>query len=154
MAADGGLYLGGDPMLELLCRRKLRGENEGVKARLVDDGFVWVSLNTVTNHYGILFPNWVVICHPILSSSSTCAFKAFIANAPQQRGRGLSPSYQLSYAEGYPPFRHPLLPGNLTERIVHPGQHGVPFRYPILTRLNNVSIQLAMALYSMINWHS
>ena len=45
-------------------------------------------------------------------------------------------------------------PGNLTERIVHPGRHGVPFRYPILTRLNNVSIQLAMTLYSMINWHS
>ena len=51
-------------------------------------------------------------------------------------------------------FVIPFYPGNLTERIVHPGQHGVPFRYPILTRLNNVSIQLAMTLYSMINWHS
>ena len=53
-----------------------------------------------------------------------------------------------------PRFVIPFYPGNLTERIVHPGQHGVPFRYPILTRLNNVSIQLAMTLYSMINWHS
>ena len=94
VAADGGLYLGGDPMLEYLRLRQLGGENEGVEGRLVDDGLVWVSLNTVTNRYGILFPNWVVICHPILSSSSTCAFKAFIANAPQQRGRGLSPSCQ------------------------------------------------------------
>ena len=42
------------------------------------------------------------------------------------------------------PFRHPPYPGNLAERIVQSGQHGVTFCYLILTRLNNVSIQLAM----------
>ena len=94
VAADGGLYLGGDQVLEDLRLRQLGGENEGVEARLVDDGLVWVSLNSVVKRDGILFPNWVVICHPALSSSSTCAFRAFIANAPQQRGWGLSPSYQ------------------------------------------------------------
>ena len=94
VAADGGLYLGGDPMLEDLRLRQLGGEYEGVKVRLVDDGLVWVSLNSVTNRYGILFPNWVVTCHPTLFSSSTCAFRAFIANAPQLRGWDLSPSYQ------------------------------------------------------------
>lgn len=45
-----------------------------------------------------------------------------------------------------PRFVIPFYPGNLTERIVHPGQHGVPFRYPILTRLNNVSIILIILL--------
>ena len=110
VAADGGQHLGGDPVLEDLRLRQLGGEDDGVETRLVDNGFVWVPLNSVVKREGILFPNWVVICHPALFSSSTCAFRAFIANAPQQRGRGLSPSYQLSYAEGYPPFRHPLLP--------------------------------------------
>ena len=92
VAADGEQHLGGDPTLELLCRRELRGEDEGVE--IVDNGFVWVSLNTVVKRDGILFPNWVLICHPALSYSSTCAFRAFIANALQQRGWGLSPSYQ------------------------------------------------------------
>ena len=92
VAADGEQHLGGDPTLELLCRRELRGEDEGVE--IVDNGFVWVSLNTVVKRDGILFPNWVLICHPALSYSSTCAFRAFIANAQQQRGWGLSPSYQ------------------------------------------------------------
>ena len=58
VAADGGLYLGGDPVLELLGRRELRGENEGVKARLVDNGFVWVSLNSVVKRDGIFSQTW------------------------------------------------------------------------------------------------
>ena len=94
VATDGGQHLGGDPVLEDLRLRELGGEDDGVETRLVDNGFVWVSLNTVVKRDGILFPNWVLICHPALSSSSTCAFRAFIANAPQQRGWGLSPSYQ------------------------------------------------------------
>ena len=53
MAADGGLYLGGDPVLEDLRLRELRGENEGVKVRLVDDGLVWVFLNSVVKRDGI-----------------------------------------------------------------------------------------------------
>ena len=55
VAADGGQYLGGDPVLEDLRLRQLGGEDEGVEARLVDNGFVWLSLNTVTNRYGILW---------------------------------------------------------------------------------------------------
>ena len=47
-------------------------------------------------------------------------------------------------------FVIPFYPGNLTERLVHPGQHGVPFRYPILTRLNNVSIILLIPVYRII----
>ena len=88
VATDGGQHFGGDPTLEDLRLRELGGEDEGVETRLVDNGFVWVSLNTVVKRDGILFPNWVLICHPILSSSSTCAFRAFIANAPQLRGWG------------------------------------------------------------------
>jgi len=42
------------PVLEDLRLRELGAEDEGVEARLVDDGLVWVSLNTVTNRYGIL----------------------------------------------------------------------------------------------------
>ena len=38
MATDGGQHLGGDPVLELLGRRELGGENERVETRLVDDG--------------------------------------------------------------------------------------------------------------------
>ena len=53
VAADGGLYLGGDPVLEDLRLRELRGDNEEVKARLVDDGLVWVSLNSVVKRDGI-----------------------------------------------------------------------------------------------------
>ena len=53
VAADGGLYLGGDPVLEDLRLRELRGENEGVKVRLVDDGLVWVFLNSVVKRDGI-----------------------------------------------------------------------------------------------------
>ena len=53
MAADGGLYLGGDPVLEDLRLRELRGENDGVKVRLVDDGLVWVFLNSVVKRDGI-----------------------------------------------------------------------------------------------------
>ena len=94
VATDGGQHLGGDPVLEDLRLRELRGEDKRVETRLVDDGLVWVFLNSVVKRDGILFPNWVLICHPALSSSSTCAYRAFIANAPQQRGWGLSPSYQ------------------------------------------------------------
>ena len=94
VATDGGQHFGGDPTLEDLRLRELGGEDDGVETRLVDNGFVWVSLNTVVKRDGILFPNWVLICHPALSYSSTCAFRAFIANALQQRGWGLSPSYQ------------------------------------------------------------
>jgi len=38
VTADGGQHLGGDPVLEDLRLRELRGEDEGVKTRLVDDG--------------------------------------------------------------------------------------------------------------------
>ena len=53
VAADGGQLLGSDPVLEDLRLRQLGGENEGVEARLVDDGLVWVSLNSVVKRDGI-----------------------------------------------------------------------------------------------------
>ena len=51
VATDGGQHFGGDPTLELLCRRELRGEDEGVE--IVDNGFVWVFLNSVVKRDGI-----------------------------------------------------------------------------------------------------
>ena len=80
-----------DPTLELLCRREFRGENEGVKARLVDDGFVWVSLNTVTNRYGILFPNWVVICHPSFIFLIDMCFQSIHSKCPAAARAGFIP---------------------------------------------------------------
>ena len=51
VASDGGQRLGGYPTLELLCLRQLRGEDEGVEARLVDEGHILHSSKGVTFRY-------------------------------------------------------------------------------------------------------
>ena len=91
VATDGGQHFGGDPTLEDLRLQQLGGEDEGVKARLVDDGLVWVSLNTVTNRYGILFPNWVVICHPSFIFLIDMCFQSIHSKCPAAARVGFIP---------------------------------------------------------------